>query len=428
MNNNNYNNIHRYDFNIVEFKVVCKVEWGQTVGVMGNIASLGNWEDQGIFPLTWTENHVWKGEMLIMPGCEQNFECKFVIFHKDDKNNTNTLIEMEKGANRQYNLNNPAQFITEQQQESQQSTQDNKFIISEIFNMRKVTFSVYSTPNSIIHISGNIPQFKVPQQLCYEQQIPSMNCDQQLSLYYQDFYVDMREDMMRYYYIKNFVQVERGIGRYIIFNNHITKPFAIQYSLAIPEVFKEELSFDNITENLSIGSFINSANDISSLHKLGVTAIVNLQTKRDMERKYVNAQEIRKICKSKGILFINTPIRDNDPVDYVQRAPEVLDIIEDLYKANHHIYIHCTAGIGRAPQTAILHLVLHRNYKINEASELIFSKRPVSSPNKEAIISVLKMLSESSSESTSDRSIDEEEEDYRSEEFCSSNQISAKIM
>lgn len=114
-------------------------------------------------------------------------------------------------------------------------------------------------------------------------------------------------------------------------------------------MFKEELSFDNISEKLSIGSFINSSNDITSLHKLGVTAIVNLQTKRDMERKNVNIYEIKRLCKVKGILFINAPIRDNDPIDYVKRAPEVLDIIEDLYKANHHIYIHCTAGIGRAP-------------------------------------------------------------------------------
>lgn len=99
----------------------------------------------------------------------------------------------------------------------------------------------------------------------------------------------MREDMMRYHYIKDFVKIERGIGRYMLFNNHLSKPFAIQYSEYVPEVFKEELSFDHIVDNLTVGSFINSANDIAALHARGVTAIVNLQTKRDMERKYVNA-------------------------------------------------------------------------------------------------------------------------------------------
>lgn len=153
----------------------------------------------------------------------------------------------------------------------------------------------------------------------------------------------------------------------MLFNNHINKPFAFQYSEQVPEIFKEDLSLNNISENLIIGSFINSTNDINSLHSQGVTAIVNLQTKRDMERKFVNIQEIRKHCKSKGILFINAPIRDNDPIDYIQKAHDVLDIIKDLYNANHCMYIHCTAGIGRAPQTAILHLVLHRKYNINEA-------------------------------------------------------------
>ena len=50
---------------------------------MGSLGTLGSWTDQGIFPLTWTENHVWKGEMLVMPGCETKFECKFVIFHRN---------------------------------------------------------------------------------------------------------------------------------------------------------------------------------------------------------------------------------------------------------------------------------------------------------------------------------------------------------
>lgn len=68
-----------------------------------------------------------------------------------------------------------------------------------------------------------------------------------------------------------------------------------------------------------------------------------------MERKCVNAYDLRRYCKTKGILYMNEPVRDNDPSHYVERAPDILNVIEDLYKANHHIYIHCTAGIGRAP-------------------------------------------------------------------------------
>jgi protein-tyrosine phosphatase len=79
-----------------------------------------------------------------------------------------------------------------------------------------------------------------------------------------------------------------------------------------------------------------------------------------MERKFVNIKEIQRCCQSKGIVYINAPIRDNDPQHYIKRAPDVLKIVEELFKANHKIYIHCTAGIGRAPQTALLHLILHR--------------------------------------------------------------------
>jgi len=68
------------------------------------------------------------------------------------------------------------------------------------------------------------------------------------------------------------------------------------------------------------------------------------------------------------MVFVNAPIRDNDPQHYIKRAPDVLKIVEDLFKANHKIYIHCTAGIGRAPQTALLHLILHRGMNLLEAS------------------------------------------------------------
>lgn len=50
---------------------------------MGNLATLGSWTDQGIFPLNWTENNVWRGEILVAPEKESKFECKFVIFHKN---------------------------------------------------------------------------------------------------------------------------------------------------------------------------------------------------------------------------------------------------------------------------------------------------------------------------------------------------------
>lgn len=46
------------------------------------------------------------------------------------------------------------------------------------------------------------------------------------------------------------------------------------------------------------------------------------------------------------------------------------------------MYVHCTAGIGRAPQTVILYLCLYKKYSLDEALDLIKKKRYIANPNK----------------------------------------------
>lgn len=38
-------NFSCFNLQRIEFQVICKVEYGQTVGVMGNLGTLGSWTD-----------------------------------------------------------------------------------------------------------------------------------------------------------------------------------------------------------------------------------------------------------------------------------------------------------------------------------------------------------------------------------------------
>lgn len=48
--------------------------------------------------------------------------------------------------------------------------------------------------------------------------------------------------------------------------------------------------------------------------------------------------------------------------------------------------MHCSAGIYRSPQIVIMHLVMDRNYNIEEAIKLVKKKHAYANPNAELIL------------------------------------------
>ena len=49
------------------------------------------------------------------------------------------------------------------------------------------------------------------------------------------------------------------------------------------------------------------------------------------------------------------------------------------------IYIHCTAGMGRAPATACIYLVWKHGYNLDHARNHVKYHRPIVAPNYEAM-------------------------------------------
>ncbi|KAL5569495.1 hypothetical protein UlMin_026070 [Ulmus minor] len=85
------------------------------------------------------------------------------------------------------------------------------------------------------------------------------------------------------------------------------------------------------------------------------------------------------------IEHLRAEIRDFDAHDLRLRQPAVLS---KLYKAVNRnggvTYVHCTAGLGRAPAVALAYMFWVQGYKLNEAHKLLQSKRP-SFPKVDAI-------------------------------------------
>jgi len=145
------------------------------------------------------------------------------------------------------------------------------------------------------------------------------------------------------------------------------------------------MNWDEILAELIVGSCPHDAADVDSLaDKLGVTAVLCLQTDEDFDNWGIDWSEVRDRYRERGIELARVPIRDFDEVDLRCKLPEAVDVLDRLLRAGHKVYLHCTAGSGRSPSVAIAYLHRVRGMPLEEALQFVQQRRPCS-PNVDAI-------------------------------------------
>ncbi|XP_022765509.1 phosphoglucan phosphatase DSP4, amyloplastic-like isoform X3 [Durio zibethinus] len=138
------------------------------------------------------------------------------------------------------------------------------------------------------------------------------------------------------------------------------------------------MNYNFIRPDLIVGSCLQTPKDVDKLRKVGVKTIFCLQQDPDLEFFGVDIGAIQDYAKKCGdIEHIRAQIsRDFDSFDLRMRLPAVLS---KLYKAINRnggvTYIHCTAGLGRAPAVALAFMFWVQGYKLGEAHRLLLSKR-----------------------------------------------------
>lgn len=144
--------------------------------------------------------------------------------------------------------------------------------------------------------------------------------------------------------------------------------------------YKHELgmNYNFIRPDLIVGSCLQTPSDVDKLRNIGVKTILCLQQDADLEYFGVDIGAIQRYAKEcKDIEHIRAEIRDFDAFDLRMRLPVVVSILDKATKQNGGVtYIHCTAGLGRAPATALAYMFWVQDYKLSEAIKLLMSKRP----------------------------------------------------
>ncbi|XP_041001056.1 phosphoglucan phosphatase LSF2, chloroplastic [Juglans microcarpa x Juglans regia] len=146
------------------------------------------------------------------------------------------------------------------------------------------------------------------------------------------------------------------------------------------------MNYTLITDNLIVGSQPQMPKDIDHLkQEQNVAYILNLQQDKDIEYWGIDLQSIIIRCQELEIRHMRRPARDFDPDSLRSGLPKAVSSLEwAISKGKGKVYVHCTAGLGRAPAVAISYMFWFCGMNLNTAYDMLTAKRPCG-PNRRAI-------------------------------------------
>ena len=122
-----------------------------------------------------------------------------------------------------------------------------------------------------------------------------------------------------------------------------------------------------VTERVALGGGIWNARNMEDLAQAGVTHVLNMQIEFDD----------RPLAESHGIEVLWNPTDD----DFLPKPPELLKrgvefALEALGGPDARVYIHCAAGVHRAPMMTLA-VLCAMEWEMEAAMVLIETRRPV---------------------------------------------------
>ncbi|KAG0473315.1 hypothetical protein HPP92_015172 [Vanilla planifolia] len=158
-----------------------------------------------------------------------------------------------------------------------------------------------------------------------------------------------------------------------IYNNNMAE------AMGAVLTYRHELgmNYNFILPDLIVGSCLQTPSDVDKLIGIGVRTIFCLQQNADLEYFGVDIQAIERYAiQNDKIEHCRAEIRDFDAFDLRMRLPAVVSRLHKAINRNGGVtYIHCTAGLGRAPSVALAFMYWILGYKLSEANKLLQSKR-----------------------------------------------------
>jgi protein-tyrosine phosphatase len=108
----------------------------------------------------------------------------------------------------------------------------------------------------------------------------------------------------------------------------------------------------------------------------GVGAVLSLQDDADLAAKGLDAAALDAAYRAAGLVFARLPVPDGDEERMVRVLPEAVARVAAFRAAGHVVYVHCNAGMNRAPTVAIGFVHVHEGRALAAAVRLVKARRP----------------------------------------------------
>ena len=145
------------------------------------------------------------------------------------------------------------------------------------------------------------------------------------------------------------------------------------------------LNWDQIRDDLTIGSCPMTPDDIDTVKaRTAASALLSVQHDECLQHWGIDYGQHVAHGERVGLTMARAPMRDFDPQNQRRRLPVAVRALGALLCAGHRVYVHCTAGLNRAPLTVLGYLTFVEGRGAEDAVAMIRNGRADAAPSWEA--------------------------------------------
>jgi atypical dual specificity phosphatase len=130
-----------------------------------------------------------------------------------------------------------------------------------------------------------------------------------------------------------------------------------------------------VVPGLLVGEYPTAADAAWLRSEHGVTAVVSLQDEADLAGKRLRLAELERAYAAAGIAFHRLPVGDGDTDAMAAALDPLVALVERLVAGGACVYVHCNAGLNRAPTAAIAWLHARRGMPLADACAHVKARR-----------------------------------------------------
>jgi hypothetical protein len=145
------------------------------------------------------------------------------------------------------------------------------------------------------------------------------------------------------------------------------------------------LNWGQVTDHIVIGTCPMTPEDLRRIQsEIGASGLLSLQHDDCLAYWGIDYAEMCHTAVELDLMMARCQIRDFNVADMRRHLPAAIGKLANLRAQGHKTYVHCTAGLERAPTTVLGYIILVEGFSPEDAIRLILNGRPDAVPAWEA--------------------------------------------